>query len=167
MNPDQVELAMRLLPSWGWLAGLFGRRDRALLTVAASTHIPYRQIARLTVSQLHLADGVATITDRSGTEHRLESVESPVLCGPCALLRWRRVLDVTVAKKTRMSEFLTTKAKVTDVSRHPCREPKPIDPKTFEVALFRPIDQWGHLAVQIRPLTAWPAGTPSGRPKAS
>ncbi len=26
-------------------------------------------------------------------------------------------------------------------------------PKTLEVSLFPPIDQWGHLAVQIRPLT--------------
>jgi len=154
IDPVQVELAMRLLPSRGWLAGLFGRRDRALLTVAAQTVIPYRQIARLTVGQLRIADGAATITDRAGTQHRLESADSPVLCGPCALLRWRRLLDITVAKKTRMSDFLTTTAKeVTDSSRHPCRHPKPIDPKTLEVALFPPIDQWGHLAVQIRPLT--------------
>ena len=49
---------------------------------------------------------------------------------------------------------MTIEAKeVTDVSRHPCRQPKPIDPETLEVALFPPIDQWGHLAVQIRPLT--------------
>ena len=145
---------MRLLPSTGWIGGLFGRRDRALLTVAAHTQIPYRQIAGLTVGQLHIAGGVATITDRYGAEHLLESDESPVLCGPCALVRWRRLLDITVATKTRMSEFLTKKAKeVTEASHHPCRAPQPIDPKTLEVSLFPPIDQWGHLAVQIRPLT--------------
>ena len=57
-------MLMRLLPSHGWLGGLFGRRDRALLTLAASTTIPYRQLPRQTVRQLHIADGVATITER-------------------------------------------------------------------------------------------------------
>ena len=155
INPGQVELAMRLLPSRGWVGGLFGRRDRALLTVAAHTEIPYRQIGGLTVGHLQIVGGGATITDRYGAEHLVESDESPVLCGPCALVRWRRLLDITVAKKTRMSEFLTTKAKeVTEASHHPCRQPQPIDPRTLEVSLFPPIDQWGHLAVQIRPLTA-------------
>ena len=53
-----------------------------------------------------------------------------------------------------MSEFLTNKAKeVTENSHHPCHASQPIDPKTLEVSLFPPINQWGHLAVQIRPLT--------------
>ncbi len=154
IDRGQVDLAMRLLPSTGWIGGLFGRRDRALLTAAAHTHIPYRQIAGLTVGQLHVARGVATITDRHGVDHLVESDESPVLCGPFALVRWRRLLDITVAAKTRMSEFLTNKAKdVTEASHHSCRVPQPIDPRTLEVSLFPPIDQWGHLAVQIRPLS--------------
>jgi hypothetical protein len=154
IDPGQVALAMRLLPSTGWIGGLFGRRDRALLIVAAHTQIPYRQIAALTVRQLHIADGVASLTDRHGAQHPVESDESPVLCGPCALVRWRRLLDITVAKKTRMSEFLTHRAKdVTENSHHPCRTPQPIDPKTLQVSLFPPINQWGHLAVQIRPLS--------------
>ena len=154
INPGQVELAMRLLASTGWIGGLFGRRDRALLTMVAHTRMPYRQIAELTVGHLHIAAGVATITDMYGAEHLIESDESPVLCGPCALARWRRLLDITVAKKARMSEFLTQKAKgVTENSHHPCRAPQPIDSKTLVVSLFPPINQWGHLAVQIRPLS--------------
>ena len=47
IGPGQVEMLMRLLPSHGWLGGLFGRRDRALLTLAAYTAIPYRQLPRL------------------------------------------------------------------------------------------------------------------------
>ncbi len=154
IDAGQVELAMRLLPSTGWIGGLFGRRDRALLTVAAHTQIPYRQIAALTVGQLRIANGVATITDQNRVGHLLEADDSPVLCGPCALVRWRRLLDITVTTKTKMSEFLTQKAKgVSEHSHHPCKAPQPIDPKTLEVSLFPPIDQWGHLAVQIRPLT--------------
>jgi len=77
-------MLMRLLPSRGWTAGLFGRRDRALLTLAAQTVIPYRQLPRLTVSQLHIADGVATITDHHSRTHVVEAAADPMLCGPCA-----------------------------------------------------------------------------------
>lgn len=154
IDPGQFELAMRLLPSTGWVGGLFGRRDRALLAVATHTRIPYRQIAELTVGQLQIRGGVATITDQTGAEHLIESDESPVLCGPCALVRWRRLLDVTVATRIRMPDFLTKKAKeVTQASSHPCRNPQPIDQKTLDVSVFPPINQWGHLAVQIQPLT--------------
>ncbi len=132
---------MRLLPSSGWIAGLFGRRDRALLAVAASTQIPYRQIAQLTVGQLRIADGAATITDSAGVDHVLESSADPVLCGPCALVRWRRLLNIPHTK-TRMSDFLTDAKQVTPASHHPCRQPKPIDPRTLQVALFPPVDQW-------------------------
>lgn len=37
-----------------------------------------------------------------------------------------------------------TQAKeVTEESHHPCRHPRPIDPRTLEVSLFPPIDQMG------------------------
>jgi len=70
IDPGQAEMLMRLLPSHGWTAGLFGRRDRALLALAAQTTIPYRQLPRLTVEHLHIADGVATITDYHGCHSR-------------------------------------------------------------------------------------------------
>ncbi len=34
IDPGQVDMLLRLLPSNGWTAGLSGRRDRALLTLA-------------------------------------------------------------------------------------------------------------------------------------
>ncbi len=49
IDAGQVDMLMRLLPSHGWIGGLFGRRDRALLALAAYTTIPYRQLPRLTV----------------------------------------------------------------------------------------------------------------------
>jgi len=81
------------------VAGLFGRRDRALLTLTAQTTIPYRQLPRLTVAQLRIAEGVATVIDDRGTAHVIEAAADPVLCGPCALVRWRRVLDTEVTHK--------------------------------------------------------------------
>ena len=152
IDPGQVDMLMRLLPSHGWIGGLFGRRDRALLTLAAATTIPYRQLPRLTVAQLHIADGTATVTDQHGTAHVIEAAEDPVLCGPCTLVRWRRVLDVEVRHK-RLKTLFKDAEEVTPGSHHPCHAPKPIDPDTLQAVLFPPINQWGHLPFPLEPLT--------------
>jgi len=152
IDPGQVDMLMRLLPSNGWTTGLFGRRDRALLTLAAQTTIPYRQLPQLTVGQLNIADGTASITDHRGTAYVVESAADPVLCGPCALVRWRRVLD-TEATHKRVKKLLKDAEEVTSASHHPCQAPKPIDDRTLEVPLYPPINQWGHLPLPIRPLS--------------
>ncbi len=152
IDPGQVDMLMRVLPSNGWTAGLFGRRDRALLTLAAHTTIPYRQLPRLTVAQLHIADGTAIITDHHGTAHVVEPASDPVLCGPCTLVRWRRVLNTEVKHK-RVKTLLKDAEVVTAGSHHPCRAPKPIDDRTLDAVLFPPINQWGHLPLPIRPMS--------------
>ncbi len=152
IDPGQVDMLMRLLPSHGWTGGLFGRRDRALLTLAAYTQIPYRQLPRLTVAQLHIVAGVATITDQRGTVHVVEAAVDPVLCGPCALVRWRRVLDTEV-QHANVKELMRKAETITDNSHHPCQAPKPIDDKTLDAPLFPPINQWGHLPLPIQPLS--------------
>jgi hypothetical protein len=152
IDPGQVDMLMRLLPSNGWTAGLFGRRDRALLTLAAHTTIPYRQLPRLTGGQLQVADGVATVTDHHGDAHTVESTENPVLCGPCALVRWRRVLDTEATFKS-VKTLLKDAKVVMPGSHHPCHAPKPIDDRTLDTVLFPPINQWGHLPLPIRPMS--------------
>ena len=152
IDPGHVEMLMRLLPSSGWTGGLFGRRDRALLTLAAATSIPYRQLTRVTVADLLIVDGVATITDHHGTAHTVEAAADPVLCGPCALVRWRRVLDTEVQHKS-VKTLLKDAEVVTAASHHPCHAPKPIDDKTLDAVLFPPINQWGQLPLPIRPLS--------------
>ena len=152
IDPGQVEMLVRLLPSHGWLGGLFGRRDRALLTLAADTTIPYRQLPRLTVAQLHIADGTATVTDHRGVAHVVEAVKDPVLCGPCMLVRWRRVLDTEVTHK-RLKTLFKNAEEVTAASHHPCHAPKPIDDRTLDAPLFPPINQWGQLPHPIEPLS--------------
>ena len=155
LDPDLVATAMRLLPSRGWTAGLFGRRDRALLTLAASTELPYRELAVMTVGQLDIVDGVASITDNAGEMHLIEATDDPVLCGPCALVRWRRIVDTEVGGTSakRLAGKLKNAKAVTATSRHVCRAPKPIRAKTDSVALFPPINQWGHLPAPIYPLS--------------
>ncbi len=152
IDPGQVDMLMRLLPSNGWTAGLFGRRDRALLTLAAQTTIPYRQLPRLTVAQLHIADGFAAITDQHGAEHVVESTANPVLCGPCTLVRWRRVLD-TEARHKSLPDLLKKAEVVTADGHHPCHTPKPIDDKTMNAVLFPPINRWGQMPFPLEPLS--------------
>ena len=152
IDPGQVEMLMRLLPSHGWLGGLFGRRDRALLTLAADTTIPYRQLPRLTVGQLRIADGVATVTDLRGAAHVIEADADPRLCGPCTLVRWRRVLDTEITNK-RVKKLLKDAEEVTSASHHPCLAPNPFDYRTLDAPLFPPIDQWGHLPYPIEAMS--------------
>ena len=152
IDPGQVDMLMRLLPSHGWLGGLFGRRDRALLTLAAYTAIPYRQLPRLTVAQLSIADGVATVTDHHGATHVIDAAADPVLCGPCTLVRWRRVLD-TEATHKRVKTLFKDAEEVTPDSHHPCHAPKPIDQRTLDAVLFPPINQWGQLPFPIEPMS--------------
>ena len=152
IDPTQVDMLMRLLPSHGWLGGLFGRRDRALLTLAAQTTIPYRQLPRLTVAALQIADVVTTITDSRGAAHVVEAAADPVLCGPCTLVRWRRVLDTEVQHK-RLKTFFKNVEEVTSASHHSCQAPRPFDDRTLDAPLFPPINQWGQLPYPIEPLS--------------
>ena len=142
IDPGQVDMLMRLLPSHGWLGGLFGRRDRALLTLAAYTTIPYRQLPRLTVGrQLQIGDGVATVTDHHGVAHVIEATVDPVLCGPCTLVRWRRVLDTEVTHR-RLKTLFKDAEEVTADSHHPCRvtqTDRPTHPRGAAVPADQPV----------------------------
>jgi len=155
LDPDLVVEALRLLPSRGWTAGLFGRRDKALLMLAAATDLPYRELAVMAVGQLDIVDGAAGVTDTSGEIHVIEAVADAVLCGPCALARWRRVVDaeVTGTSAAGMRRLFKKAPVVTSESRHVCREPEPAAAKTLAVPLFPPINQWGHLPLPIQPLS--------------
>ncbi len=155
LDPDLEVEALRLLPSRGWTAGLFGRRDKALLVLAAATDLPYRELAVMAVGQLDIVDGAAGVTDTSGEIHVIEAVADAVLCGPCALARWRRVVDaeVTGTSAAGMRRLFKKAPVVTSESRHVCREPEPAAAKTLAVPLFPPINQWGYLPLPIQPLS--------------
>jgi len=92
----------------------------------------------------------------NGQVHTVEAATDPVLCGPCTLVRWRRILNTAVTRHTTraVADFLKKAKEVAAISHHPCRNPKPIDDKTLAVPLFPPINQWGHLPEPIRALSA-------------
>ncbi len=148
-----MEAALRRLPSHGWINGWFGRRDRALLVVAGAG-VPYRRIAALTAGDVALIDGVAAIntTIRSVTLH---PDEDPVLCGPCALVRWLRALHLALTSPaTRtLAGAIDRAAAVDGASPHLCRSRRPIAQGIGAVPLLPPIDPRGHLAIDPRPLS--------------
>ena len=152
LDSAQVEAALRRLPSHGWINGWFGRRDRALL-VLAQAGVPYRWIAALTAGDITLTGGVATIA--ASRPVSLPSADNPMVCGPCALVRWLRALHLAVSKpSTRTLAGAIDRAPAVDGSSpHLCRSRRPLPTGIAEVPLLPPIDPRGYLSIAPRPLT--------------
>lgn len=145
---ERVDAALRTLPSHGFTRGLFGRRDRALLVLAAVAGLPYRTIAGLTAADLDHEPGTGTVTVTGGRRRRLIGpMGNALLCPACALTRWSEthaVLTRQIATRL-LATHLRAAALVADTDEHHCRRPgRPADGR---VPLFPPIDQWGHVAL--------------------
>ena len=153
LDPAQVEAAVRRLPSHGWINGWFGRRDRALL-VLAQPGVPYRRIAALTAGDIALVDGVATVGTPTGVI-TLNPDEDPVLCGPCALVRWLRALHLalTTPATRPLARAIDRAPAVDGASPHLCRSRRPLTTGIVEAPLLPPIDPRGYLAIDPRPLS--------------
>jgi len=153
LNSAQVEAALRRLPSHGWINGWFGRRDRALL-ILAQAGVAYRRIAALTAGDITLTDTVATINTTIGLV-TLYPDEDPVVCGPCALVRWLRALHLALTSPaTRtLAGAIDRAPAVEGASPHLCRSRRPIAQGIGDVPLLPPIDPRGHLSITPRPLT--------------
>src|SRR5664279_1180306 len=149
-----VDAALRALPSHGWTRGMFGRRDRCLLVLSQLAGVPYQQLARLTVGDVGIVDGQARITSDAGTWTVLQG-DDALVCGPCAITRWTRALDVVLTRHSNraLTEVLKRADPVTDTSPHLCRSTRPIDDATRAVPLLPPIDQWGYVPFPLRRLT--------------
>ena len=141
-----VELALRLLPSHGWTNGMFGRRDRYLLVLSQLAGIPYRHLATLTVGDISFTKGVATITTAGGT-WSTRPTEDPVACGPCAVARWLRVLNLAATKFVTavIADALDNATALTSESPHLCRSTRSLDSKTLPLRVLAPINKWGAL----------------------
>jgi len=153
LNPAQVEAALRRLPSHGWINGWFGRRDRALL-VLVQAGVPYRRIAALTAGDITLTDGATAINTTIGLV-TLYPDEDPVVCGPCALVRWLRALHLALTKlSTRTLAWAIDRAPAVEGSSpHLCRSRRPLPVGIAEVPLLPPIDPRGYLSITPRPLS--------------
>ena len=130
------------------------RRDRCLLVMSQIAGVPLKHLAALTVGDIAGIDGTATITGAMGT-WTAAPIDDPITCGPCAIARWLRVVDLAVTKiNTAVVAVAIDKADaVTSRSPHLCRSTEKRVDATAPVPVFPPIDQWGSLPFPLRALT--------------
>ena len=149
-----MEVALRGLPSHGWTQGMFGRRDRCLVVLSQLAGVPYKHLARLTAGDISIADSVATIRSQA-REWTLRPADDVGMCGPCAVVRWLKILDLAVTKpSTKTMARALKRAKVIDHrSPHVCLSGPVLGEATRGVPLLPPIDQWGALPLPLQRLS--------------
>jgi hypothetical protein len=140
-----VDATLRWVPSHGWTHGVFGRRDRCLLVLSQLARVPYRHLATLTAGDITFTpDGTARITTPSGG-WSLHPGDDPVVCAPCTVARWLKVLDVVATRisTSAVADHLGHAVPVTTDSPHACRSDPTLNTATLAVPLLPPINQWG------------------------
>ena len=156
----QAEDRMRQLPSHGWTSGWTGRRDRAMLVLTAMAALDDVTIAGLTVGDITVADGVATIRTASGTKI-LGSNDDDLICAPCALARWLRALDMTVLYPSGrvLAAVIARSAPLTADSPHLCQGTLTLTSEARSLPVLPPSD----IAEQHRPIRTPARGIPPQR----
>jgi len=146
--------ALQVLPSHGWTQGKFGRRDRCLLVLSQLARVPYKNLAQLTVGRVTAAGGAATIAS-SAAAISVTAAANPVVCGPCAITRWLRVLDTVMTKPSHrvLARQIRDADPITDQSPHLCRSTRELSSLIVDVPLLPSIDQWGYVPFPLRRLT--------------
>jgi len=145
---------LRGLPSHGWTQGMFGRRDRCLLVLSELAGVPYKHLATLTAGDLHVAEGMATIRSPAG-EWTLRPADDGLQCGPCAAVRWLKILDLAVTKPSTktIARAMKKAAAVDHRSPHVCLSGPVLGEATRGVQMLPPIDQWGARPLPLQRLS--------------
>ena len=148
-----IQSALLALPSHGWTRGMFGRRDRCLLVLSQLAGVPFKELAVLTAGMVTVAGGVAALSAAGATT--LTATASPVLCGPCAITRWLRVLDVVMTKPSHrvLAKQIDDADPVTEQSPHLCQSSRELSSLIVDVPLLPSIDQWGYVPFPLQRLT--------------
>jgi hypothetical protein len=153
---EAIETAYRTLPTHGWPAGLFGRRDRCLLTLTAVASMPIEGMRILPASsfEAYPPDGVLQV-HTGGSEVHFEPTEDPTVCPSCACVAWLRALALAADEPSHrvLRDALHRARPLTHHSGHICRSsparrrPKPPGP------LLVSIDRHGYPRIG-RPMSA-------------
>jgi hypothetical protein len=145
-DPEALAAAVRALPTTGWTGGFFGRRDAAMLTLAASP-LGWTALAGLRTGDLSVAAGVLHLPGG----YRLPAGPDPASCPPCVWLRWARALGLARREVSIrvLRAALDRAAALTSTSPHRCRIPPVLDrgDDGGDVPgdpVFVPIDQHGY-----------------------
>ncbi|WP_182358558.1 hypothetical protein [Tomitella gaofuii] len=136
---DRVDAVVAALPASGWPRGLFGRRDAALLTLAAAgmTFTAIAGLRRRDLTALTCGDSAVTTAGLSVTLPD---------DGAAAVHRWAAVLEfVDTHPSTRALADRLDRAALPDVAAN----------LRYSVApVFTRIDRWGYLPLAPQPLMA-------------
>jgi hypothetical protein len=99
-----------------------------------------------------LPTGPAPSRPRAGT-WTLRPADDSLLCGPCAVVRWLKILDLAVTKPSTktIAGALKKAAAIDHRSVHVfCQTGSVLGEITKAVPLLPPIDQWGALPLPIQ-----------------
>ena len=140
LQQQRTQEALRAMPSAGWI----GRRDRAVLVLSQMAGLSDEHIATLTAGDVAIAEGAATITAPTGTV-TLAASSDALICGPCALVRWLHVLDMTVIYPDHyvIDAVIARAAPLSATSPHLCHGACAVNDATRQMPLLPPIDRWG------------------------
>jgi len=140
-DSDALAGAVRALPVSGWTGGFFGRRDAALLTLAA-TPLSWTALAALRTSDVTVADGVLGLPGG----HELAAGGDPATCPPCVWLRWQRALALAHREVSirPLRAAMDRATQLTSASPHPCTAAAGSTPGNLDGPAFPPIDQHGY-----------------------
>ncbi|WP_064076172.1 hypothetical protein [Prescottella equi] len=144
---EQIWQQIPQLPTGGWPQGLFGRRDAALLLLAAAG-VPLQQITGL--QRRHITyDGEALVVDTGHYRYRLDPTTGDPDLAPAAVYRrWAQVLTFT-------DRHPSTRTLAAHLTRG--HFPDTTDGQSWDRRdglVFTPIDRWGYLPLPPQPLTA-------------
>lgn len=125
---DRVDEVIATLPEWGWPQGLFGRRDAAILVLAAAG-LPHSTIAALRHSDIVLASDCVMVGPQPLAV--LDERDDPDRCPVAIIDRWLTAASLIGASMIPVREWLTT-----GIMRLGSRSPSPPSAPLF-VAIDR------------------------------
>ncbi|RIJ77985.1 hypothetical protein D1871_04680 [Nakamurella silvestris] len=152
VDPAVVARAIRRLPTSGWPAGMFGRRDALLLTLRYKADLTLAQLVNLTSDRIRIVGDAVEFDLAPGRVVRLETADEAAVCPPCVWRRWQIILTAAAgyAAAWKLTELLTPPTDPND--DHLCTSDAP-DRLVRRVPVFMPIDRWGSLPLPLRPTT--------------
>ncbi len=151
--PETIEMLLRQIPTTGWPAGLFGRRDRMLLITRYTANLTRTQLTELSTE--HLSVDAEKLTITVGTDDvNLSATVEPSTCPGCAWILWRRMLHLLGhhASARLLSDTLRRTVPLAESDGHRCATAKN---RTFSrpMPIFLPLDRWGAADVTPAPIS--------------
>ena len=140
------------LPTSGWTAGLFGRRDGLLLLLAASG-TSFEQISALRRADLRV-DGEALIVENLHPV-RIDPHTYPGSLSPAQVYqRWLQILEFQdrAPSTSLLADRLDADTLPTEYLPRPVTEE--VAARRQRAPLFTPIDRWGHMPLDRSVLSA-------------